>query len=144
MYNNLGWTYHEQGEYEHALTSFQQAEEWQQEHGNARERRIARWCIGRTLRSLHRITEALALQQDLLTAWKQDNEEPDGYVFEEIAECLYALGQITESRPYFAQANTLLSQDQWLVAQESARLQRLQQLSTPTAQHKHELSPDSW
>ncbi|HLX41251.1 MAG TPA: tetratricopeptide repeat protein [Ktedonobacteraceae bacterium] len=132
LYNNLGWTYHEQGEYEQALAYFQQAEEWQHEHGNGRERRIARWCIGRTLRSLHRTTEALALQQDLLTAWKQDDEEPDGYVFEEIAECLYTLGQITESQSYFAQAYARLCQDQWLVVQESARVERLQQLSQPT------------
>ena len=128
LYNNLGWAYHEQGDYERALECFQQALQWQQEHGTAREIRIARWCVGRTLRSLQHTTEALALQQELLAAWEKSNEEQDGYVFEEIAECLFVLGRASESRPYFTQAYTLLSQDPWLVAQESERLRRLKQL----------------
>ncbi len=31
LYNNLGWTYHDQGEYERALAYFQKALQWQQE-----------------------------------------------------------------------------------------------------------------
>lgn len=128
LYNNLGWTYHDQGEYECALECFQKALQWQQEHGTARERQIARWCVGRTLRSLQHTTEALALQQELLAEWEQSKEEQDGYVFEEIAECLLVLGRASESRPYFAQAYALLSQDLWLMAQEEGRLHRLKQL----------------
>lgn len=129
LYNNLGWTYHEQGGYERALEYFEKALQWQQEHGAGREVRIARWCIGRTLRSLGRVPEALALQEDLLAEWENSGEEQDGYVFEEIAECLLASGRAAESQPYFAQAYGLLSQDSWLVAQEKERLQRLKQLS---------------
>lgn len=116
LYNNLGWTYHDQGEYERALEYFQKAQEWQQEHGKAREVRIARWCIGRTL------------QEDLLAEWEKSEEEQDGYVFEEIAECLLVLDRAAESRPYFAQAYARLRQDIWLVAQEKERLERLKQL----------------
>lgn len=129
LYNNLGWTYHDQNAYERALEYFQKAQEWRQEHGTAREMRIARWCVGRTLRSLQRTTEALALQQELLAEWDKSEEDQDGYVFEEIAECLLVLGRITESRPYFARAYILLNQDLWLVVQEKERLQRLQLLS---------------
>ena len=129
LYNNLGWAYHEQGVYERALEYFQKALAWQQEHGMAREQRIARWCIGRTLRSLQRTTEALALQEELLAAWEASGEQQDGYVFEELAECLLALGRSDESRSYFAQAYEALRQDSWLVAQEGPRLQRLKQLS---------------
>lgn len=128
LYNNLGWAYHDQGDYGRALDYFQQALACQQEHGTARERRIAQWCVARTLRSLQRTTEALALQQALLAEWEQSGEEQDGYVSEEIAECLLALGWSAESRPYFAQAYALLSQDIWLVAQEKERLERLKQL----------------
>src|SRR5258708_3583712 len=96
--------------------------------GTAREIRIAWWCVGRILRSLQRTTEALALQQELLAAWEKGKEEQDGYVFEEIAECLLVLERASESRPYFAQAYALLSQDLWLVAQAKERLQRLKQL----------------
>ncbi|MGH2482062.1 MAG: tetratricopeptide repeat protein, partial [Ktedonobacteraceae bacterium] len=129
LYNNLGWTYHDQGAYQRALDSFQQALAWQQEHGTAREVRIAQWCVARALRSLQRTAQALALQQELLTEWEKSEEEQDGYVFEEIAECLLILGRAAESRPYFAQAYTRLRQDIWLVAQENERLQRLKQFS---------------
>ncbi|HZR40974.1 MAG TPA: tetratricopeptide repeat protein [Ktedonobacteraceae bacterium] len=129
LYNNLGWTYHDQGEYERALEYFQKALQWQQAHGTAREIRIARWCIGRTLRSLQRTAEALALQQELLAEWEKSGEEQDGYVFEELAECLLILGRTSESQPYFAQAYDKLCQDPWLVAQEKERLHRLKQLS---------------
>lgn len=128
LYNNLGWTYHEQGDYELALDYFQKALTWQQECEKVRESLIARWCVGRTLRSLQRTTEAFALQQELLAAWEQSGEKQDGYVFEEIAECLLALGRVAESRPYFVQAYTFLSQDIWLAAQEKERLGRLKQL----------------
>lgn len=129
LYNNLGWTYHDHKEYERALEYFQKALQWQQEYGTAREIRIARWCVGRTLRSLQRTAEALVLQQELLAEWESSGEEQDGYVFEEIAECLLDLGRVPESRSYFAQAYARLSQDPWLVAQEQERLQRLQQLA---------------
>ena len=128
MYNNLGWTYYEQGKYEHALEYFQKTHQWQQKHGTARETRIAYWCVGRTQRSLQRTMEALTLQQELLTEWEKSGEEQDGYVFEEIAECLSTLEQASESRSYFAQAYVLLSQDLWLATQEKERLQRLKQL----------------
>ena len=87
--------------------------------------------FGCALRSLQRITQALTLQRCLLAMWEQAGEEQDGYVFEEIAECLYALGWVTESQPYFAQAYALLSRDYWLVAQEGTRVERLKQLSLP-------------
>ena len=58
----------------------------------------------------------------------ESEEEQDGYVFEEIAECLLILGRAAESQPYFAQAYALLSQDIWLVAQEKERLEHLKQL----------------
>jgi len=128
LYNNQGWTYHDHREYERALACFQKALQWQQEYGTAHQIRIARWCVGRTLRSLQRTAEALVLQQELLTEWERSGEEQDGYVFEEIAECLLILGQVPESRSYFAQAYDLLSRDTWLATQEKERLQRLQQL----------------
>src|SRR5579884_3446812 len=54
LYNNIGWTHHDAGRYEEALTAFQKALQWRQTFGPEREIRIARWCVGRTLRSLGR------------------------------------------------------------------------------------------
>lgn len=128
LYNNMGWTYHDLGDYERALDLFQKALQFQQAQGKIREIRIARWCVGRVLRSLQRYQEALSIQQELYEEWTNSEEEQDGYVSEEIAECLLALGRVTESRPYFTEAYTLLSQNIWLVAEAPERLERLKQL----------------
>jgi tetratricopeptide (TPR) repeat protein len=129
LYNNLGWAYHDQGDFEETLTSFQRALTWRQEHGTAREVRVARWAVGRALRSLDRLDEALAVQEALREEWQRSGEQEAGYVAEEIAECRYAEGRVDESRPFFAEAHARLAQDPWLVAQEPDRLRRLQQLS---------------
>jgi hypothetical protein len=47
--------------------------------------------------------------------------EEDGYVFEEIGECLLLLNRSEEASLYFARANTLLSQDPWLAEKEPQR-----------------------
>lgn len=78
-----------------------------------------------------RLDEALTKQQALLLESEQSGE-PDGYVFEELGECLLALGRADEARPYFAQAYALLSQDAWLAADEPQRLERLKALSEAT------------
>ncbi|MHC4223803.1 MAG: hypothetical protein ACYSUN_07430, partial [Planctomycetota bacterium] len=55
--------------------------------------------------------------------------EPAGYVNEEIAECLHALGKVEDSRPYFAKAYEILSKDTWHLENEPERIERLKQLS---------------
>ncbi|WP_420630812.1 tetratricopeptide repeat protein [Candidatus Leptofilum sp.] len=127
LYNNLGWTYHDMGNFERALAIFEKALAWREANHQDKPGtiRIAKWCVGRALRSLNRLDEALAVQQALLAEFA-DSERKDGFVFEELAECLLALNREDEARPYFAQAHAELSQLGWL---EPERLARLQQLS---------------
>ena len=73
------------------------------------------------------IAEALILQQELLAEY-QGVGQTDGFVYEEIAECLLALGRTAEARPYFAQAYNELSQVGWVASSEPERLARLKQL----------------
>jgi len=127
LYNNIGWTYHDMARYDEALEHFRKGESWRREQGQARETRIATWSVARCLRSLGRVDEALALQYELAKEWAAAGE-PDGYVPEEIGECLLALGRAGEARPYFAEAYTLLSNDPWLGANEPERLRRLARL----------------
>ena len=54
--------------------------------------------------------------------------ESDGYVLEEIGECLLALDREGEAPPYFRRAYESLSRDTWLVEQEPERLVRLKEL----------------
>jgi tetratricopeptide (TPR) repeat protein len=130
LYNNIGWAYHEQGNYQRALEMFEQALAARQAQGEQREILIAQWCVARALRSLGQVEEALRRQQALLQAYEQSGEQQDGYVYEELAECLLALQRPEEARPYFALAHAALSQDVWLVAEQPARLERLKQLGT--------------
>ena len=67
----------------------------------------------------------MALQDELESAG-----ESDGYVFEEIGECLLLLNRLEEARPYFLKAYALLTKDTWLVDKEPERLARLKELGT--------------
>jgi tetratricopeptide (TPR) repeat protein len=122
--NNAGWTYHDLGRYEEALETFQKALVWQEANGNPETIRIAKWSIARTMRSLQNYQEATEIQQTLLA-----KEKNDGYIYEELGECLLALGQTDEAKPYFAKAYEYLSQDPWFVQHEKERLERLSNLA---------------
>jgi tetratricopeptide (TPR) repeat protein len=129
LYNNTGWTYHDMGEYEKALELFEKALAWNREYGDEDRVRIARWTIARTYRSLGRVEEALALQKELEREIEAKGLDTGGYVFEEIGECLLLLGKQAEAKAYFARAYDLLSRDQWLVANQAERLDRIKELS---------------
>ncbi len=127
LYNNLGWTLHDQGHHADALDLFERGLAFRRERGQANETRIAQWTVGRALRSLGRVEEALAIQRDLL-AEHTLNGSTDGYVFEELGECLLLLGRPDEAQPFFAQAHAELSADPWLAENEGERLGRLKEL----------------
>jgi tetratricopeptide (TPR) repeat protein len=125
--NNLGWTYHDLGRFDDTLTCFQAALAARKEAGDIGAERIARWSVARCLRSLGRLDEALEIQQ-ALRAEHETDATPDGYVFEELGECLLALGKTADARPHFARAYELLSADSYLAENEAERLARLKQL----------------
>jgi len=127
LYYNLGLTYHDAGRYDEALELFRRALACHQEVGQIRRARIARWAVGRALRSLERYDEALAVQEALLVELDAINVT-DGYVYEEIGECLLALGRPDEARPFFKRAYDALSNVEWLVQQTPERLARLHAL----------------
>jgi tetratricopeptide (TPR) repeat protein len=127
LLNNLGWTYHDSGQYETALDTFQKALKWREAQDDDGTTRIARWCVARALRSLKRIDEAHAIQAALLGEY-DDTGEKSGYVYEELAECLQSLGRDSEAQPYFALAYEELAKDAWLVNNEPQRLERLKEL----------------
>jgi len=130
LHNNIGWTLHDAGDAAAALPHFQRALDCWIELGKAGDIRIARWCIARCLRSLGRINEALGIQRELLNEATAAGSS-DGFIHEELAECLLALGRAEEARPHFAHAHGLLSSDENLAESQPARLQRLAQLAGP-------------
>jgi tetratricopeptide (TPR) repeat protein len=126
LYNNTAWTYHTGGNFERALELFEKAKGYRVTQGQPAEIRIAEWCIARCLRSMGRLTEALATQERLLA----EGDGDDGYVWEELGELHLAMGEPEKSVPYFAKAHAKLSLDPWLQANEAARLERLRSLGT--------------
>ena len=127
LHNNIGWSDVEAGDYRSALRNFQRAVRLRQRQGDASETRIARWCVAKALRLLGRVPEALRVQRRLLAAWRRARRK-DGYVFEELGECLLALHQPREARPFFRAAYAELSRDAWVQANEPNRVKRLRRL----------------
>ncbi|MCZ6689015.1 MAG: tetratricopeptide repeat protein [Planctomycetota bacterium] len=129
LYNNTGWTYHDSGRYEEALALWRKALAWHEERDPGKRTLIAKYMVGRGLRSLERFDEALRVQQDLLAEMEAKGARSDGFVFEEIGECLLALGRAEESKGNFSQAYDLLSKDSHLAREEPKRLKRLEKLA---------------
>jgi tetratricopeptide (TPR) repeat protein len=121
--HNLGWTMHDLGRYDEALAHFENALAFREQQGDPELIRVGRWTVARCLRSMERYDEALAIQRELA-----DKGPEDGYVSEELAELLLALGRPAEAAPHFGQAHTLLSKDDWLVNAEPDRLRRLAEM----------------
>ena len=130
LYNNIGWSYHDLGQYDEALGLFEKGLKWREERGDEEGARIAKWTVARTYRSLGRTEEALEMQKALEKEREEKELDPSGYVYEEIGECHLLMDQEEEARPYFKKAYDILSQDQWVVANESDRLERLKKLGT--------------
>jgi len=127
LQNNIGWTYYGTGRYADALRVFEAALVLRREQGKTGPIRIARYAVAKARRALGHLTEALAEQEALLRECELARE-PDGYVHEEIGECLVALGRQREAQPHFARAYELLSKDTWFAAKEPGRLQRMREL----------------
>ena len=125
--NNAAWTYHDLGRYEEALETFQKALAWHKQQGKPETIRIAKWSVARCLRSLGGYQEALEIQKRILAECEAGFIQ-DGYVYEELGECLLALDQENKAKPYFEKAHEFLTQDSWFVKNENVRLQRLKDL----------------
>lgn len=129
LYNNTGWTLHDLGRFDEALTLFEKGWAYRKEKGQPKPIRIAKWSVARALRSLGRIDEALRLQEELIEDWKRDGEDETGFVSEELGECLLALGREAEAKPWFRRAHARLSEtNAWLLEEEPERMARLARL----------------
>jgi tetratricopeptide (TPR) repeat protein len=127
LYNNLGWDFFFKKDYGEALKLFEKALEHRQQQGKPAFILSARWCVAKTLRMLGKVDSALAMQFELEKKWEKAGEQ-DGFVYEEIAECLLSLKLEKEATKYFALAHQYLSKDPWLSRDEPERLERLRKL----------------
>jgi tetratricopeptide (TPR) repeat protein len=122
LYNNIGWDYHAEKRYDDALATHEKCLRWFRENRPGSEgERTARWSVARQLRAVERVEEALAEQRRL----KEVKE--DGFVEEELGECLLLLGREAECKPHFRRAHEMLSRIDW-VAEDTKRIERLARL----------------
>ncbi|MEQ1907055.1 MAG: tetratricopeptide repeat protein, partial [Pirellulaceae bacterium] len=128
LYNNIGWDFFSQKKYDSALAMFEKAVPARIEQQQPSELRFAKWCVAKTQRMLGQLELALVTQYALEVEYRESGEGEDGYVFEEIAECLLTQGKPSDAKQYFAKAYALLSSDIWLVRDEPERLARMKQL----------------
>ena len=120
LLNNIGWTRHEDGDHAGALEAFARATSLRTPGTSSH--RHARWAEARALRSLGRLDEALAIQQELV-------EGPeDGWVYEELALLLDALDRTDEARPWAEKALPLLEAEGWVADEQPERLEVLRAL----------------
>ena len=124
LYNNIGWTLHERGDYAAALAYWEKALAAQKTRDNPARLRIAQWTVGRGLRSVGRLDDAQAVQAAL--AAEQDRlGEPDGYVYEELAEIALAQGDKAAAGAWARKALALFAGEPAMESGEPARLARL-------------------
>ena len=128
LYNNTGWSLHDMKEYERARDYFERNVKWQEERNSKQELFIAKWCVAHTYRMLNKIEDALKIQLDLLKEMEEKNIDQDGFVYEEIGECLLLLDKGDDSKEYFKKAYELLLKDDWFVSNEKGRLERIKEL----------------
>jgi len=84
LLNNIGMAHADAGDFDAALTAFEQALAARERIGDPATIRVAKWMIGWALRNLGRRDEALAIQRDLKSEFEAAGET-DEYVDEELA-----------------------------------------------------------
>jgi tetratricopeptide (TPR) repeat protein len=124
LYNNTAWTYHDSGQLERALELFHKAKEYRIARNQPKQIQVAEWSIGRCLRSMGRVEEALEIQDRL-----HAEGDESGYGAEELGELHLLRGDQLRSQAFFAEAYEELSKDPWLQVNEAERLERIRELS---------------
>ncbi len=105
---------------------FQKALEFSDQLGDPLKIRTAKWSVAKVLRVIEHTEEALEMQRKLFEEYQAEGKR-NGYVYEEIAECLLVIGQEQEAQEWFAAAYAELSKDPRIL-REQVRLNRLKEL----------------
>lgn len=126
--NNMAHTERERGNLDAAMKHFQASLTAFQLTRSGSQIRVAQWQIANVMRLQKRYDEALALQLGIEKD-AAEAQQPDGYVFEEIAEIYLVKGERDKAKPYFAKAAETLGQDSWFAENEADRLARMRQLA---------------
>jgi tetratricopeptide (TPR) repeat protein len=129
--HNIGWTYFDTGDATTALVYWQKELVLREAAGKKETIIVAKWTVARGFRALGKLDDAEKIQLALVAETERDGE-PDGYVYEELAEIELARGNAKAAAPWAAKAHALLKDNIWLTANEQARLARLAEIAQGT------------
>jgi tetratricopeptide (TPR) repeat protein len=128
LYVMEGWHSFDFRKFDGALDSFKKALAQPLAAKDATRTLGIKWSIGRTLRALNRLEEALELQRELLTELNAAGKT-NGYVVLEIAENLQLMKKPEEAKANFEAAYKELSTHGWYSDNKASELSRIQHLS---------------
>ena len=128
LLNNLGWAYAEDGDHAQALDAFERALAARERDGEPAQPEVARYAVGRALRTLGRADEAVPLLEQAV-AWATESGSPDGWFHEELAEEYAALGRTDDARSQARLALPLLERDDPSFTEHEQRSTRLRELA---------------
>jgi len=128
LYNNLGWTYHDQKDYATSLKYLEESRAFYDQSDNAKFKFIAQWAVAKLLRLNSRCDEAMEIQKRLEAEMTARNDL-DGFVYEELGELYLAQNNSVAAVPYFRLAYPLLRIVDWFVQSQPARLDRIKTLA---------------
>ena len=97
--NNIGYAFHQLGQFDEALVQFKQALVLLDRGTNAESIRVANWMVAWTLRALGRMDEALEIQLRLERECDAA-KKPDRYVYEELEILYRARGDEVQAQHY--------------------------------------------
>jgi tetratricopeptide (TPR) repeat protein len=123
LLNNLGWTLHEQGAHDEALTAFEQALAVREETPTDEYAvEVARYAVAVGLRALDRPAEA-ASEAERAVGWAERRGRDAPYFHEELAEDYAALGRTDDAAEQAERALELFGAD--ATPAQRARLEEL-------------------
>ncbi len=120
-----GWHCFDFRRFDEALDNFKKALARPRINGETSDLYMIRWCLGRALRGLNRIAEALEVQTQIKTDLSIMGRV-NGYVFLEIAECLQLLQRTEDAKSFFELAYKDLSMNPWFSDNNPTELRRMQ------------------
>lgn len=125
LYVLNGWHCFDFRRFEEALENFNKALARPRGNGETSDLFMIRWCVGRALRGLNRVAEALDVQTQLKTDLSILGRV-NGYVFLELAECLQLLQRTEDAKGFFELAYKDLSMNPWFSDNNPTELRRMQ------------------
>jgi tetratricopeptide (TPR) repeat protein len=111
LWNNLGWTYEHNGDYEKAIEAYGKARDYHYEYGNERNKVVADWALGHAHRLNGDIDQASEWMGPLLAKFEaMSDTEFIGLTHRELGEIDCARGDYDAALSHLEKAETHLRQ----------------------------------